>query len=32
MDTFQDYLAKAWYMQKVWKDIVWAGVREKKDT
>ncbi len=31
MDTFRDYLAKAWYMQKVWKDIVKAGMWEKRE-
>lgn len=31
MDTFGTYLAKAWYMQKVWKGIVQAGMWEKKE-
>ncbi len=30
MDTFLEYVAKALYMQKVWRSI--TGVREKKDT
>lgn len=30
MDTFLEYVAKALYMQKVWRSI--TGVQEKKDT
>lgn len=30
MDGFLEYLAKAQYMQKVWKDIIQVAVREKK--
>lgn len=31
IDTFLEYLAKARYMQGVWKNIVQMGVWEKKD-
>lgn len=31
IDTFLEYLAKARYMQKVWKNIVQVGVWEEKD-
>ncbi len=32
IDTFLEYLAKARYMQEIWKNIVQIGVWEEKDT
>lgn len=31
MDTFMEYIAKARYIQKIWKNIVQAGMWEEKE-